>query len=824
MRGVWRLRVAATLAVAVGAVTTVPRAMCAQQGARVEADLDAGWRYAPDSLGRAADSIPATQWQPVTLPHSWNALDATDMTPGYRRGAGWYRRALDVSGYPAGATLILHFEGANTVADVWVNGQRAGGHVGGYVGFDVDITKQLKREAPNDVLVRVSNAGDPALIPSSRSDFVIYGGLTRNVKLRVVPATHVSHVSVRTPLVSAERSRAVATVTVASGGGRGRVALDARLVSPAGKVVARTSRQLTLDSDSAEVELVLPSIAKPALWSPAHPSLYRLVVTLRGTGIARDSVEETIGFRWYEFRAHGPFYLNGERLLLRGTQRHEERAGIGGAVPDSIQVADIAAIKAMGANFVRLAHYPQAPAVYRAADSLGVLVWDELPWDRGGVGDSTWRANTRRLLREQIRQNENHPSIILWSLGNEVQDVLEPEKRGDTPTLRAFLGELKSIATALDPSRPTAMRKFDAGADIVDVYSPSIWAGWYRGVYKDYEQALTAAQAKYPRMLHMEYGADAHFGRHTDTPISGEGLRLDPGVEEAVGRPVANIAREGDWSESYQTDLLEWHLMVSERQPNHAGGAQWVFRDFATPLRPENPIPYVNQKGLMTRDGTPKDAWYLYRSWWTDSPRFAYIVSHTWTERSGPKGQPRGIRVYSNCASVELLVNGASQGIRKRVRSDFPAQGLRWDVAFTEGPNTLTARCTAPGDGATSDSMTVRYSSVPAGLPADISLDVQPMPNGHRLVVATLVDRSGRVASGASDRIYFDHTGGGHLVADQGTPTGSRVIEAANGRAAIEVAPPSGADGAAVVTVRTQDLNGAWILLPANGWTRRTAQ
>jgi beta-galactosidase len=807
-----RLRRVLAIAPIVGVALSLAPRLHAQQLQRALVSLDQGWQYAPgsDRMRGGRELIAAPE--DVTLPHSWNATDATDLAPGYRRSVGWYRRVLDLRQYPAGARFYLYFEGANTVADVIVNGRRAGGHVGGYVGFEVEITNLVKRNAPNDLMVKVSNADDPSLIPSNRSDFVIYGGLTRNVWLRVVPPTNIRHLSIRTPAVSASSARAIATATVASARTADTVQLEARLVSPAGKIVARTTQQTSLRGDSSDVAITLPAIAKPALWSPAHPNLYRLVVILAGNGIARDSVEEKIGFRWYEFRAHGPFFLNGERLLLRGTQRHEERASYGGAVPDAIETEDIAAIKATGANFVRLAHYPQAPAVYRAADSLGVLVWDELPWDRGGVGDSTWQANTKRLLREQIRQNENHPSIILWSLGNEVQDVVEPEKKGDTPSLRAFLAELKAIATALDPSRPTAMRKFEAGADIVDVYSPSIWAGWYRGVYKDYEKALTAAQAKFPRMLHMEYGADAHYGRHTETPIRGEGMRLDPGVEEAVGKPVANVARDGDWSESYQTDLLEWHLLVSERQPNYAGGAQWVFRDFATPLRPENPIPYVNEKGLTTRDARPKDSWYLYRSWWTDSPRFAYIVSHSWTE--SPPEAKRKIRVYSNCTSVELLLNGVSQGERRRVREDFPAQGLRWNVEMTGGINWFIARCSGRDDGAVADSLSVHYGFSTTHPATAISVATEPLPDGRVLLIARLVDADGDVSDQASDRIYFDHTGGGVFVGDQGTPTGSRVIEAANGRADIEILPPHEGENDAVITVRTQSLNGITIRIP----------
>ena len=785
------------------------------QRGRVVRNINSDWRFTPNATARLTviDSLSDGAWERVTLPHTWNRLDATDMVPGYRRDAGWYSRRLQLPRRIAGERYVLYFEGANTVADVYVNGRRAGGHVGGYVGFEVDITP-FARIGANELLVRVSNADDPDLIPSHRGDFTIYGGLTRDVWLRTVSATHISRLEVGTPEVSRTSAHVVVRADIANHGRvRGNAELSAVLTDPRGRVVARGSRAVELDGDSTATSgIELPAVANPLLWSPASPSLYRLTVRLSGPGAQGDRVEERVGFRWFEFRANGPFYLNGERLLLRGTHRHEEHAGLGAAVPDSQHRSDLRLIKEMGANFLRLAHYPQDPEVYRTADSLGLLVWDELPWDRGGLGGAKWQANTKRLLREQVRQNVNRPSIILWSLGNEVYDLVEPPNSGDTRELRAFLAELKAIVRETDATRPTSMRKFDAGADVVDVYSPSIWAGWYRGFYRGYATAIADARKKFPRFFHMEYGADAHVGRHTDTPISGEGLRIEAGVEEVVGKPVANIAREGDWSESYQTDLMDWHLSISERSDSLTGNAQWVFKDFSTPLRPENPIPYVNQKGLMTRDGKPKDAYYLYRSRWTTSPKFVYIVSHSWTERTGPKGKPRQVRVYSNCASVELLANGASLGARQRSPNDFPAQGLRWDVMFKEGANALTARCTGADERGVRDELAVRYTSEPAGRAERIELSTRPIGNGRMLVEATLVDAKGRRNLSASDRVYFYHHGGGNLVADHGTPTTTRAIEAANGYAAIELVPPRAGEQAFVV-VRTQELNGTRIII-----------
>lgn len=809
-----RVRAAAMFALATVAGAMVPAIGAAQQAdGRTTTNINAGWEYLERSYEdpRALDTVSAGAWQRVDLPHTWNALDATDVVPGYRREASWYRRTLEIAAARP-ARHVVRFEGANTVAEVFINGERAGGHVGGYVGFDVDITPFV-RVGANELLVRVDNGENLDLIPSHRGDFTIYGGLTRDAWLSVLPPAGLTRIEVRTPEVSKSRARATISVELANASGAsGRYLLEATLSDPRGRIVSRRSRGITLTANAAPEVLDLPAIRSPMLWSPASPSLYRVTVTLSDDGGIVDRVEERTGFRWFRFAENGPFYLNDERLLLRGTHRHEEHAGLGAAVPNSRHRRDLELAKEMGANFIRLAHYPQDPEVYRTADSLGLLVWDELPWDRGGLGGPAWQANTKRLLREQIRQNINHPSIILWSLGNEVYDLVEEPNSGNTGALRGFLAELKAIAHELDPSRPTSMRKFDAGADVVDVYSPSIWAGWYRGVYRGYESAIADARAKFPRFFHMEYGADAHVGRHTWTPIDTLGPRASRGYEEAVGQPVENIARDGDWSESYQTDLMDWHLMVSERQDSLTGNAQWVFKDFATPLRPENPIPYVNQKGLLTRDGTPKDAYYVYKSYWTTSPKFAYIVSRTWTERSGPKGTPRSVRVYSNCTSVELSANGKPLGAKRRVRDDFPAQGLRWDVAFVEGSNALVARCTGTGEQPVRDSLGVRYTFETAGRAEQISVTTSPLANGRLLVEAVLVDGKGRRVLSAHDRVYFYHHGDGELLADLGTPTGSRVIEAANGRAAIELVAPRAGERA-VIVVRTQVLNGTRLII-----------
>ena len=748
--------------------------------------LNAEWQYLESNADDPGAALQQAGWIDIELPHTWNATDTVDAVPGYRRDASWYQRVLPPA---ADQRQVLYFEGANMETDVYVNGQLAGRHVGGYVGFEVEITDYLESDDDNLLMVRVSNAYNPNLIPSQKSDFFIHGGITRDVWLKKLPDDYIQRVRIDTPEVNHDRAATIVTVVVDSvAADNAAVRVRASLLSPEGDVLGSKEAEVPEVSGARKVELQFESLDHPQLWSPDSPSLYQVVAELLAQDDAvKHRVSEPFGYRWFEMRPQQGFFLNGERLLIRGTHRHEEHAGLGAALSNEQHRKDMQMIKDLGANFVRLGHYPQDPEVYRAADELGLIVWDELPWCRGGKGGAEWEKNTEALWRAQIAQNRNHPSIIFWSLGNEIYWEEDFPGGGDAEVINPYLEKLNKLTKELDPSRLTTIRKYYPGAHIVDAFSPSIWAGWYGGSYGQYEQALKDSMLKYPALLHMEYGGSSHVGRHSEFPIDKDGI---PGgqvtVAEAMNQVVVkSVARDSDWNENYIVDLFDWHLRVSENLPGFAGNAQWAFKDFGTPLRPENPIPYVNQKGLVDREGKPKDAYYVFASYWSKNP-FCYIESKTWTHRNGPQ-EGRDVSVYCNTEKAELYLDGKSLGRKTKDQQSFPAGGLVWAVPFANGPNELSVEGFIDGEHVASDNLQVTYVVGGQGKFQDLVFTQEDLSDSRVLIMAEAVDADGHRVLDFSDRVYFSTLGGdGRLLENFGTPTKSSIIEMANGYAAIE--------------------------------------
>ena len=425
----------------------------------------------------------------VTLPHSWNAFDTMRLDESwYRRGVGVYETQLTTD--PKQRTFV-RFGAASQKAVVYWDGAEIGRNEGGYLPFTVELPKA----STGTLRVEVDNSPDIHLPPSDRSDFFLYGGLNRPVTLYTTEKQRIRQLKID-PELDGQTGRLGLTIFI--DGEISGLIVTVKVLDSMGQEIFSYNDGLS----QTDTELDLPTVQYPELWSPDMPNLYRIQLSLMADGVVSDEVETHFGWRTFDFPAGGPFYLNGERLLLRGTHRHEDWAGRASAVNEADTRQEFELMKAAGMNFIRLGHYPQSDFVHSLCDELGIIVWDEIPWCRGGVGDELFKDRTRQMLRTMIAEHRHHPSIIFWGLGNELDwEYDHPENTDDD--VFEFLSELHELSHELDPSRLTALRRYERGAQVVDVYSPSIWSGWYRGRYQDYELALTDAQEKFPRMLHM---------------------------------------------------------------------------------------------------------------------------------------------------------------------------------------------------------------------------------------------------------------------------------------------------------------------------------
>jgi beta-galactosidase len=779
--------------------------------------LSTGWEYVQATLSgpwEAWHSEEIAVWQKVAMPHCFNAYDGCDPdTPCYR-GNGWYRTYVPIANpFPNGRTL-LHFEGAGQTTTVYVGEKLAGKHVGGYDEFVFDITDILpaatpataatdttapsrsKTKKPDGVPIAIlcDNSRDLERMPSDFSDFTLYGGLYRHINLVYVPGVSFETVHIRTDLPT---PTSPAKITVAATLYNPTNAADSLNVSvdiTDGKGASVHHSQHTLKPWQGATDITTFTVGRPHLWSPTDPHLYQCRVTLQPGTAAETVSQENFGIRHTEWVQHGPFKLNGERLLLRGTSRHEDHAGYAAAMPDDLLDQEMQLMKEMGVNFVRLAHYQQSRRVLEHCDRLGILVWEEIPWCRAGVGDDVFQEMGRRTLRNMIAQHYNHPSVLLWGLGNE-DDWPTEYPSIDQQAIRAYLSELNTLAHQLDPSRFTTIRRCDFARDIPDVYSPSIWAGWYSGTFPEYQKSLETQRERVNHMFHAEWGADSHAGRHSENPdkalaaiATGQGTD-ERGLAYLNAGGSARVSRDGDWSETYACNLFDWHLKVQETLPWFTGSAQWIFKDFTTPLRVENPVPRVNQKGLLTREMQKKEAYYVFQSYWAEAP-MVHIYGHTWPIRWGAKGEQKMVKVYSNCETAELFLNGKSLGAKKRDSQDFPAAGLRWMTPFVVGKNTLRVVATKNGKTIT-DEISFVYQTETWGAPSELKITEKSRStvDGKTTVTveAKLYDANGVLCLDAKNRVRFMTAGEGRLIDNRGTPTGSRVVELYNGRAEISL-------------------------------------
>ncbi len=583
----------------------------------------------------------------VNLPHTWNGIDGQGGADTYYRGKCLYKRTLPKC---SGRTYI-EINGANTVAEVYVNGQYICRHMNGYSMFRAELTAFLS-EGENVIGITVDNSPNELVYPQT-ADFTFYGGLYRDVNL----ITDVSDAH----FALADESLCGIFITPKIDG---RVYIKSFIE---GRADNAEKRFTVLDDNKNEVAAVTVPIEKqsasllienPVLWNGVkNPYLYTLKAELIKDGEIIDTVIDRFGFRDINFDQNNGFFLNGEHLKLKGVSRHQDRENIGNALTIKEHTEDIELIKEVGANSVRLAHYQHDRKFYDLCDENGLLVWAEIPVI--SHYSKKKQAQAKLMLRELIKQNYNRPSIFCWSIQNEISIS------GSSSSLVNGIRELNDIAHALDPTRPTTSAQLafcpisSPLNDITDILGYNHYFGWYVQTFNAIDEWLDRfhREKPYAKLCLSEYGAEGITTLHSAKPA------------------------QGDYSEEYQALFHEHYIKTINERDCLWGSYVWNMFDFGSAARNEGGVRGRNNKGLVTIDRkTRKDSFYVYKAFWSDE-KFVHIAGERFINR--PTGQQQ-IKVYSNCRTVTLDIDGDRQTL----------DGDRifiFDAALTEGKHKITA-------------------------------------------------------------------------------------------------------------------------------------
>ena len=680
--------------------------------ARSVIELNEGWRFRfePAPSPSPPPDAGATAWQDVSLPHSWNALGEYRLARSDRvnndKGVGWYRLDLEGARLPSGKRHFLQFDGVGNIADVWVNGVHAGRHSGAFSRFRLDVSDLLRPGGANEILVRADNSA-PA--PGSRTehvipllgDFFIHGGIYRGVSLVSVHHAHIDlldhggpGVYARTTAIGPDRAEVSLLTRLRNDGPAQRaLTLFAEIRDATGEIAASAHAPVRLGASSATEQALRLSVPAPRLWNGREdPHLYQLVVELRDGKRAIDRVVEPFGIRNFRIDPDKGFFLNGRHLPLHGVSRHQDWLGKGWALSREDHARDMALIAEMGANSVRFAHYQHAPEWFEEADRAGMVVWAELPFvNKPSFGDAPASpeliANARTQLIEMIRQNYNHPSVVTWGIGNEVDIDLAFGRLGPQADPRPLLRELHALARAEDPDRPTVIAdccedtpgdKVDylpVSAGIADLMGYNRYFGWYYGEVEDLGPHLDALHAKHPELpiSVSEYGAGGAISQHTDNP--------EGGPINTSGRPHP---------EEFQSWWHERSWPQIAARPYLWGSWIWNMFDFSSDIRREGDATDINDKGLVTFDrAVKKDAFFFYKAHWSNEP-VVHITGRRYVDRAYPVTD---IRIYSNAAEVAVRINGRELGVARCVVRICVLKDVRLDP----GENRIAARADSGG-------------------------------------------------------------------------------------------------------------------------------
>lgn len=651
--------------------------------AREVTPFNNGWEFKKGPFPTDAMQTAArwnADWEQVNVPHTWNADDMQKKTNSFYAGVAYYRKHYVFPESLEGKRLFLRFEGVGACAEVYVNGYLVGTHKGAYSAFVCEIGSQVRLGEENEIVVKADNAARPDVIPVNHALFGVYGGIYRPVWLIVTEPCNIVVNDCASPgvyITQKNVSKQSADVFV-------RVKLDNATLAPAalelenaiytreGKLVKVHRQSFELTPQGVQNYVSDFKISHPHLWQGREdPYLYKVVSRLKQDGQVIDEVIQPLGLRKYEAVAGKGFFLNGKKYPMYGVTRHQDWWGMGSALTNREHDFDLEQIMEVGATTVRFAHYQQSDYIYSRCDTLGLIIWAEIPFVNRVTGQE-W-DNVHQQMRELIRQSFNHPSIYVWGIHNEVY-----HPHGYTAALTQSVHDLCKLE---DPDRYTvAVNGYGHAEHPVngntDIQGMNRYFGWYEKKIQDIKPWIEKMEKEYPwqRLMLTEYGADANIEHQTE--LLGDALNWGSDF----------------YPETFQTKTHEYQWGVISQHPYILASYLWNMFDFAVPQWKRGGVDARNMKGLITFDRKiRKDAFYWYKANWSKEP-VLYLTQRRNTER---ERRETSVTVYSNLGTPRVFLNGRElDGVRKGYTD---VHYIFDQVTLAEGRNVLRAVIVSDG-------------------------------------------------------------------------------------------------------------------------------
>jgi beta-galactosidase len=690
------------------------------------------WAKTGFGSGASASEFDDSGWRVLDIPHDW-AVEV----PFDRRGSGshgfkavgrpfpetsvgWYRKSFSIPRSDLGRRISIEFDGVFRDSIVWINGHYLGTEPSGYTSFSYNLSEFLNYGGENVIVVRV----DASL---EEGWFYEGAGIYRHVWLVKTAPLHVERHGTFVTSELKENSADVTARVAVINEGTNAVAFDLQqtILDGDGRTIATAeSKQLSLSAGGGtEITNFMP-VPNPRLWSIETPHLHKLITTIRSGGSIVDTYETPFGIRSIRFDPKLGFFLNGKHVKLKGSDNHQDHAGVGAAIPDTLQEFRIAELKKMGGNAYRASHNPPTPELLDACDRLGMVVIDE----NRLMGTSGYHYDH---LKRMMLRDRNHPSIILWSIGNEEWRI-EGNDVGNRIT-----AAMQAFVKRMDSTRPV---------------TAAISGGWGGGT----STAIEVAGLNYiDNMGRSGTSPDQWHARRPDQPILGteecainntRGIYFD-------NREKAHL-RAYDWDPSDWGSSLEQAWTVYAERPFMAGMLIWTGFDYRGEPTPFGWPAICSQFGILDLCGFPKDAFYYLKAWWTDEPMLHVFPHWNW---AGKEGQEISVWAYSNCDEVELFLNGQTLGRKAMKRNSH----LEWLVKYA--PGTLLAR----GYNAGKEILNTKVETT--GAPASIQLTpdratIKADREDVSVITVQVNDAQGRMIPTASNTITFGITGPGRII------------------------------------------------------------